>query len=947
VVRDLLDRFDELFDDRGATMTGRNRVRIPPSTSPDFKSLFESAPGSYLVLTPALTIVAVSDAYLRATMTEREKILGRGLFDVFPDNPDDPGASGVRNLNASLQRVLRERVPDTMAVQKYDIRRPEPDGGGFEERYWSPVNSPVFGPDGEVSYVIHRVEDVTEFVRLKQERSERQKLTDELRTRTEQMESEILARSLELHEANRRLRELDGAKTAFFNNVSHEFRTPLTLQLGPLQEALSDPDEPLPARQRERMEIVLRNSLRLVKLVNTLLDFSRIEAGRADPVFEPADLAALTAELASNFHSAAENAGLILSIDCPPLPEPVYVDRDMWEKVVLNLTSNALKFTLRGRIVVAVYARDGKAVLEVRDTGTGIPPEEVPKIFERFHRVKGTHARTHEGSGIGLSLVRELVAMHGGDVEVSSEPGRGSTFIARIPFGTAHIPADRVREERPLAPTSIGPAAFVEEAARWAQSAGGSVTTVATGVATGPATAPTERVLLVDDNADMREYLRRLLAGHWNVEAVADGFAALELARSRTPDLVLSDVMMPGLDGFQLLRALRADPATRAVPVILLSARAGESDTVEGLDLGADDYLVKPFGARELIARVRVHLELARVRRESEREIRAVLESITDGFVAVDREWRLNYVNAPAESLGRSGRDDLLGKCLWDALPDLTGAARRRPYEEAMSATSPARFEVEHAVDGRWFEVRGYSSAEGLSLYFTDITERKRADDTLRRFIANAAHELRSPLAVLVGMASLLSRDRDAMSPEEFDEVLDMMAQSGQTTRALISELLDLSRFEHGALGELVPVELRSAAVAGADAVPLPEGHSLSIEIPSGVHVSAQRSGLERVFCNLLTNAYKYGGSAIRIETERSGAGVLVTVSDDGEGVPPDVANHLFEPFTRGADADPTRGSGLGLAIVRALVEGMGGELWYEPGRPRGARFVFRLKRAT
>jgi PAS domain S-box-containing protein len=925
-------------------MTGRNRVGNPVGSSPDFRSLFESAPGSYLVLAPDLTIVAVSDAYLRATMTEREKILGRGLFDVFPDNPDDPAASGVRNLSASLERVLGERIPDPMAVQKYDIRRPESDGGGFEERYWSPVNSPVFGPDGEVTYIIHRVEDVTEFVRLKQERSERQKLTEELRRRAEQMESEILVRSLELQEANRRLRELDGAKTAFFNNVSHEFRTPLTLQLGPLQEALSDSDEPLPARQRERLEVVLRNSLRLVKLVNTLLDFSRIEAGRADPVFEPVNLATLTAELASNFDSAVANTDLSLRVDCPPLPEPVHVDRDMWEKVVLNLISNALKFTFEGEIVVAVYARDDEAVLEVRDTGTGIDPEEVPKIFERFHRVRSAHARTHEGSGIGLSLVRELVALHGGVVEVSSEPERGSTFRVRIPLGTAHVPPDRVGAERTSAPTLIGPAAFVEEAARWAQPARDSVTT---GAAAGAATVPTEHVLVADDNPDMREYLRRLLAEHWNVDAVGDGFAALEVARERTPDLVLSDVMMPGLDGFQLLRALRSDPATRAVPVILVSARARENDTVEGLDLGADDYLVKPFSARELIARVRVHLELARVRRESEREIRAVLESITDGFVATDHEWRLTYVNAPAESLGRAGRDELLGKSLWDALPDLTPAAYRRCYEEAMTTTSPSRFEVEHALDGRWFEVRGYWSAQGLSLYFTDITERKRADEILRRFIANAAHELRSPLAVLVGMASLVSRNRDAMSREEFDEVLDMMAQCGKTTRGLISELLDLSRFEHGALGQLVPVELRVAAIAGADAVPLPEGRSLSIEIPSGVQVNAERSGLERVFCNLLTNAYRYGGPAVRIEAEESAAGILVTVSDDGDGVSPDVANHLFEPFTRGSNADPAQGSGLGLAIVRALVEGMGGELWYEPGRPRGARFVFRLAKAS
>jgi PAS domain S-box-containing protein len=266
-----------------------------PSSSapdPDFKALFESAPGSYLVLTPDLTIVAVSDAYLRSTMTERDEIVGRGLFEVFPDNPDDPAASGERNLRTSLERVLRERVPDTMAVQKYDIRRPD---GGFEERYWSPVNSPVLGKDGRVRYIIHRVEDVTEFVRLKQAGSEQEKLTHELRTRAEEMEAEILLRSVELQDANERLRELDRAKTAFFDNVSHEFRTPLTLQLGPLEEALNDSDDPLSSANRERIEMARRNGLRLLRLVNTLLDFSRMEAGRAEASFEPVDLASVTA----------------------------------------------------------------------------------------------------------------------------------------------------------------------------------------------------------------------------------------------------------------------------------------------------------------------------------------------------------------------------------------------------------------------------------------------------------------------------------------------------------------------------------------------------------------------------------------------------------------------------------------------------------------------------
>jgi signal transduction histidine kinase len=612
-------------------MTGSDHTGPFPglAAAPDFRALFESAPDCYLVLSPDLTIVAVSQAYLRATMTERKQILNRGLFEVFPDNPSDAGATGERNLRASLERVLRDRVPDTMAVQKYDIRRPESEGGGFEERYWSPVNSPVLGADGNVAYIIHRVEDVTEFVRLQQAGAEQEKLTEEFRRRAERMALEILLRAAELQEANQRLRELDREKTAFFHNISHEFRTPLTLQLGPLEDALVDATEPLSPRQRERIELARRNGLRLLKLVNTLLDVSRLEAGGAEPVFEPVDLAALTAGLASHFCSAFEGANLRLVVDCPPLPEPVHVDRDMWEKIVLNLISNAFKFTFAGEVVVAVRVRDGTAVLEVRDTGVGIPAEELPKIFERFHRVKGAHGRTLEGSGIGLALVRELVELHGGRVEVVSEPRQGSTFTVEIPLGAGHVPADRLAARSTPPPTLVGPEAFVEEAARWIEAADETGAAPPESAPSGLGVPRRQRVLVADDNPDMRDYLRRLLAEHWDVEVVGDGAAALEAAQRRVPDLVLSDVMMPELDGFELLRALRADPGTRGVPVVLLSARAGETETVEGLTAGADDYLVKPFSASELVARVRVHLELAGVRREAERASHAKTEFLS------------------------------------------------------------------------------------------------------------------------------------------------------------------------------------------------------------------------------------------------------------------------------------------------------------------------------
>jgi len=419
------------------------------------------------------------------------------------------------------------------------------------------------------------------------------------------------------------LAELDRAKTAFFSNVSHEFRTPLTLLLGPLEDTLDDPS-PLPPAHRERVETAHRNALRLLKLVNTLLDFARLEAGRTQAVFEPVELGSFTAELASAFRSAMDRAGLRLAVDCPPLPAGVeaWIDRDLWEKVVLNLLSNALKFTREGEIAVRLRSveKGEKIELSVSDTGVGIAPEELPYVFERFRRVRPAWARSHEGTGIGLALVQELVRLHGGEIRAESEPGRGTAFTVSIPAGSHHLPADRLGSARTLESTALGAAPYVEEALRWVPAAS---------TPSPPADEPRAaggRILVADDNADMRDYLRRLLAPRWTVAAVPDGATALASALASPPDLVLADVMMPGLDGFELLRALRADVRTRTLPVILLSARAGEEARVEGIEAGADDYLVKPFSARELLARVGTHLATARIREQASARERAARE---------------------------------------------------------------------------------------------------------------------------------------------------------------------------------------------------------------------------------------------------------------------------------------------------------------------------------
>ncbi|MFF3849806.1 SpoIIE family protein phosphatase [Streptomyces sp. NPDC002328] len=455
------------------------------------------------------------------------------------------------------------------------------------------------------------------------------------------------------------LTELDRAKTAFFSNISHEFRTPLTLIMGPLDELRGHLAESDPAI-REEVEVIHRNGLRLGKLVNTLLDFSRIEAGRMQARYEPVDLARVTAELASVFRSAVDKAGLAFTVDCPALGEPVHIDRGMWEKVILNLLSNALKFTFDGSITVAVRAADGEAVVTVADTGIGVAADEMPRLFERFHRIENARSRSDEGSGIGLALVRELVGLHGGTITADSVEGEGTRFTVRLPFGSAHLPADALVPAARATGVSAGADPYVQEALRWLPGAEHDEQPTPAGDAGDRATGVPARVLIADDNTDMREYLSRILTGAgYRVRTVGDGMHALEAVRADAPDLVISDVMMPRLDGLALVAALRTDPRTAAVPVLLLSARAGQEASIEGLRAGADDYLVKPFAAAELLARVRANVELARLRTHHARWRTALVDSLQEAFFVCDERGAVIEINTAFTDILGYGPEDL------------------------------------------------------------------------------------------------------------------------------------------------------------------------------------------------------------------------------------------------------------------------------------------------
>ena len=552
------------------------------------------------------------------------------------------------------------------------------------------------------------------------------------------------------------LAELDHAKTLFFSNVSHEFRTPLTLMLGPLEEVLPEARERLSPAGLEQLTHARRNALRLLKLVNTLLDFSRIEAGRVPAVFEPVDLSSLTSEIASVFRSAIEKAGLRYTVDCARLDELVYIDREMWEKIVLNLLSNAFKFTFEGEVELTLKQAGRFVELAVRDTGVGIAKDDCPRVFERFHRIENIRSRTYEGSGIGLALVQELVKLHSGTVGVESAPGQGSTFTVTIPLGTAHLPVDRLEARRAAVSTALGADAYIEEAQRWLPQESDSVAGASllhnlpsagsvsekTG---GAGSASRKCIVIADDNADMRAHLTYLLRDQYDVHAVADGVEAVEAVHRLRPALVLTDVMMPRLDGFGVLNAIRSEPALSATPVILLSARAGEESRVEGLQAGADDYVVKPFTARELKARIATHVKMAELRRQTERERRlydTILSNTPDLAYVFDLNHRFIFANKALLAMwGRTWEESIGKNCLEIGYEPWHAAMHDREIEEVIATKKPVRGEVPFTgTNGRriydyiFVPVLGpEGDVEAIAGTTRDITERVNAEDALRR----------------------------------------------------------------------------------------------------------------------------------------------------------------------------------------------------------------------
>jgi signal transduction histidine kinase len=760
----------------------------------------------------------------------------------------------------------------------------------------------------------------------------------------------------EAYEAEKRraeeLTDLDRAKTAFFSNVSHELRTPLTLILGPIEDALLNETPP----SHESLEMLHRNALRLLKLVNGLLDFVRIEVGRMRANYEPTDLSLLTAQLSSVFRSAVERAGLKLVVECPPLPEPVYVDRDMWEKVVLNLLSNALKATFDGEIRVSISHDETGALLTVSDTGTGIPESELPHLFERFSRIEGARRRSHEGSGIGLALVHELVEMHGGKIRVDSEPNEGTVFKVRLPFGHGHLASGHIATDvrSPLA-VQASANAYVQEALGWIPGHHNLKDQIAgfvagdqddeTQLAT-PGDKPV--VLLVDDNADMREYVRSLLAGRFEVVAATNGKLALAEVKRRPPDLVLSDVMMPEMDGFALLAALRQNPATATIPVIMLSARAGEESRIEGVEAGADDYLTKPFTARELIARVEAQLKMDRMRREAAEQRAALtmeirrarqmageaLEHVPVAFCTMDREYKITYMNAAAQQLATFSGKAHMGMCLWDLYPELIGSDVEGNIRRAMEARVTVEFEQFFPAPNNetWFQFYVYPQpGEGIILYCRNTTETRKAEQALRRseqlaaagrLAASIAHEINNPLEAVTNLLFLAKSDQSLSSTSK--DLLEIADKELQRLSHITARSLKFYRQRTAptftALDEVIDsvVYFHDPAIRVRNII-------IDRRYRSAPAVLCQPGEIQQVFTNLISNALDALPAKGRLILEVRPAhdreereGVAVTIADTGSGMDSYMFERLFHPFvtTKGE-----AGTGLGLWVSKGILD--------------------------
>lgn len=555
--------------------------------TPDYRALFESSPGYYLVLDSDFYIIAVSNSYNRATMTKREEILNRYIFDVFPDNPDDPKADGVRNLRASLKRVIENKVSDAIPVQKYDIRKPAKDGGGYEVRYWSPCNFPVLDKNGAVAYIIHRVEDVTDFVLLTQKGQEQHQLTQELHEQLGRMEAEIYSRAREAIQANEGLRQAkekaelaSRTKDSFLATMSHEIRTPLSGLLGMLE--LLDLTTSLDTDQK-KMLLAARDSGRgLLRILSDILDWSKIEAGKLELFQQPTSIEALILEVVSTYAHVASSKGLFLFHKLNSNLKPsLIVDSLRLSQVLNNFVSNAIKFTHKGEVNVSVEVLETKQDSQelrfsVKDTGIGISSSERAVLFHRYVQASANTTRMYGGTGLGLAICQRLAGMMNGIIDLESSPDQGSTFSITLTLPISEKPPENSSEA-------------------WKES---NIYPIMQHSNHAPL------VLVVDDHAtNLLLIMRQVELLGLRPKCAEDGAIALKLWKNEKFDLIITDCHMPTMDGYELtteIRNIERQEKRERIPIIACTANALGEENIRCQIAGMDAVLVKPTNILDL-----------------------------------------------------------------------------------------------------------------------------------------------------------------------------------------------------------------------------------------------------------------------------------------------------------------------------------------------------------